>query len=422
MKKIREFGVKGNGSSDETILIQKAIDECALSKDELVFEAGTYITTSLNLRTDSVINLEEGSVIKANPDYKEWEKCTHKPLIYSLDAENVTIKGNGEVCCNGTLFRDEVGKPLWEARPHGTIVFRNTKNISLSGIKITDSVSWTVHFDDSEYAVVDGITIRNLEYQKSNCCDGIDINGCRHIEIKNCDIETGDDAICLKNIDVVNRSHKRGAMYDIYAHDCVLATTCNGFKIGTETVGDAYDIRVENIVLNRHSNCADSGYPEGMGMPLSAIDLQSNDGAIIHDITVKNFHASIAGTPLFVVLQKRRTITESSEPGKLYNISIENFKVDRSIRPCLINSCEGAYVENVTIKNMEAHNFETYNGELKAIRACGRCYPDPYNYGHFPAYGLFAYNVKNLNIDESVILVDEANSGRECVIIQNDQR
>ncbi len=419
MKKIEEFGVLGNGT-DETVLIQKAIDICSENKEELIFNKGTYITTTLFLRDDSVINLECGTVVKANPDFKTWEKSSHKPLIYALGVKNVTIKGKGEVCCNGTLFRDEVGKPLWEARPHGTVVFRNSSDITLSDVKITDSVSWTVHFDNCEHAVVDNITIRNPEYRLSNCCDGIDINGCRHIEIKNCDIETGDDAICLKNIDVVNRSHKREAMYDIYAHDCVLATTCNGFKIGTETVGDAYDIRVENITLNRHSNCADSGYPEGMGMPLSAIDLQSNDGAIIHDITVKNFHATLAGTPLFVVLQKRRTITESSEPGKLYNICIENFKVDNSIRPSLINSCEGAFVENVILKNTEIHNFETYKGEHKAIRACGRCYPDPYNYGHFPAYGLFGYNVKNLDISENVIFCDEENSGRKDVIVEND--
>ena len=167
MRIIKEFGVIGNGSTDETLLIQKAIDECAKCNEELIFDEGIYITTSLNLRTNAVVNLKKGAIIKANPDYRAWEKCSHKPLIYVPDAENVTLKGEGEVCCNGTLFRDEVGKPLWEARPHGTIVFRNTKKILLSGIKISDSVSWTVHFDNAENVVVDGITIRNLEYQKS---------------------------------------------------------------------------------------------------------------------------------------------------------------------------------------------------------------------------------------------------------------
>ena len=121
-----------------------------------------------------------------------------------------------------------------------------------------------------------------------------------------------------------------------------------------------------------------------------------------------------------MVLQKRCTITEDKTPGKIYNVYVENFKVDRSIRPSLINCTQGAYIDNVEIKNAELHNFETYKGELKAIQACGRCYPDPYNYGHFPAYGLFGYNVKNLNIHDDVEFFDEADSGRECIIIKND--
>lgn len=412
MKKVSEYGVKG--IEDETALIQRAIDDCAQNREELIFDKGTYITTSLNIPAESRITLEKGAVIKANPDYKAWEKCSHKPLIYSCGTHGITIKGEGEICCSAEAFYDEVGKALWLSRPAGTVAFKDCTDVTLSGIKIAASVSWTVHFNNCEHVLIDGIVIRNSEYAKANCCDGIDLNGCRFAEVKNCDIETGDDAICLKNIDTENRAKPRNPMHDIYVHDCTLATTCNGFKIGTETVGDIYDVRVENLTLNRHSDSADTGYPEGMGMPLSAVNIQSNDGASVHDISVKNFHASIAGTPIFMVLQKRETVTPSGEVGKLYNISIENLTVDYSVRPSLINCCEGSYIENITLRGIRAHNYENYSGVYKAIRACGRCYPDPYNYGHFPAYGLFAYNVKNLNM-EDVIFTEEVSSNRECI-------
>ena len=52
-------------------------------------------------------------------------------------------------------------------------------------------------------------------YNEAHCCDGIDINGCRFAEIRNCDIETGDDAICLKNTERENPGAKRAPMYDI---------------------------------------------------------------------------------------------------------------------------------------------------------------------------------------------------------------
>lgn len=415
MNKVRFY--KSDCTGDESVFIQSAIDECAQNGQELVFEPGTYITTALDIPSGSRITLKKGAVLKANEDYKAWERCTLRPLVSAFGAENIVIQGEGEICCSGEEYHDEMGKALWLSRPRSTVSFRDCKDVTLRGIRVTQSVSWTVHFDNCEQVLIDSVTIRNPEYNKSNCCDGIDINGCRYVEVSNCDIETADDAICLKNFDKKSNGKPRIPMHSIYIHDCTLATTCNGFKIGTETVGDIFDVRVENITLNRHSQSADTGYPEGAGIPLSAVNIQSNDGASVHDISVKNFHATIAGTPIFMVLQKRETITEDKNAGSLYNIEVENLRVDYCLRPSLLNCCEGRMIENVTLKNIRSHNYENYSGVCKAIQACGRCYPDPYNYGHFPAYGLFAYNVENLDMQD-VEFTQESESNRDCIIVK----
>lgn len=419
VRSIKEFGVTGNGKINETDLIQSAIKACAKIGEELVFEKGTYVTVSLNLPGGSVIRLEDRAVIMADPDFLCWNGCSRLPLIYGENVENVKIFGEGSLCGSGEFYHDEVGKALLRERPHGIICFRNCKNIEISGLHLSDSVGWTLHMDNCERVLIDSITIRNGEYAKANCTDGIDLNGCRFAEIKNCDIQTGDDAICLKNINMRNPEIPRQAMHDIYVHDCTLATTCNGFKIGTETVGDIYDIKVENILLNRHEESASSGYPEGEGIPLSAIDIQSNDGASVHDIHISNFHATVAGTPLFIVLQKRFNKIPSGEAGQLYSIDIENFSVDRALRPSLINCCKQRTVKNISIRNMSVNVYCETKDKYKALQACGRCYPDPYNYGHFPAYGVFAYNTENLSISENSVFYDCLQSRRKCIVIEN---
>ena len=65
------------------------------------------------------------------------------------------------------------------------------------------------------------------------------------------------------------------------------ATICNPTKIGTETFGDIYDVVFENITVCKHSAVTTDGPGEPireMVNPLSAISVQSNDGAAVHEI------------------------------------------------------------------------------------------------------------------------------------------
>jgi len=88
--------------------------------------------------------------------------------------------------------------------------------------------------------LVDGLKIRN-KLDVPNC-DGIDPDHCRDVEIRNCDIVCGDDAIVIK-------STREGARYgpssNITVKDCVIETKDSGLKIGTETVDDIHSVRFE---------------------------------------------------------------------------------------------------------------------------------------------------------------------------------
>jgi len=95
-----------------------------------------------------------------------------------------------------------------------------------------------------ENVLVDRLKIRN-KLDVPNC-DGIDPDHCRDVEIRNCDIVCGDDAIVVK-------STREGAQYgpssNISVRDCVIETKDSGLKIGTETVGDIHDVRFERCEI-----------------------------------------------------------------------------------------------------------------------------------------------------------------------------
>ena len=284
-----------NGEAD-TKSVQAAIDYAAKSKKILLFPRGVYNVTSLNLKTNSSLYFEKDAVLAASLNSEDWQECPLSPVIYCENAKNVCIRGEGIITANGYAFVDENGyRKKTECKPESVMVFRNVSNVIVENITLKDTVGWTFQLDNCEDVLIDGIIIRNPTYVTRKNSDGIDINGCRNVTIMNCDIETGDDAICLKNVDyrpgttdyISNHTPanpSRRDMYNINVYNCVCASTCNSTKIGTETVGNIYDVTFENIRVIKHSTiskCGAGNPPMESYHALSAISVQSNDGAVI---------------------------------------------------------------------------------------------------------------------------------------------
>jgi hypothetical protein len=95
---------------------------------------------------------------------------------------------------------------------------------------------------------VDNLKIRNLLDVPN--CDGIDPDHCRDVEIRNCDIVCGDDAIVVK---ATRLPQDYGACSKIRVHDCVIQTQDCGVKIGTETTADIFDVVFERCEIRSSS-------------------------------------------------------------------------------------------------------------------------------------------------------------------------
>jgi hypothetical protein len=184
------------------------------------------------------------------------------------------------------------------------------KGLEVHDITFSEAPEWGLHMIGCEHVLVDNLKIRNLLDVPN--CDGIDPDHCRDVEIRNCNIVCGDDAIVIK---ATRQGTDYGPSANITVHDCVIQTQDAGVKIGTETTQDIHDIRFERCEIRSSSRglCiqardegsvynidfrniqfvsryhSDPWWGRGEAISLTAIprDAQSKIGTI-HDVRIQN--------------------------------------------------------------------------------------------------------------------------------------
>jgi polygalacturonase len=102
-----------------------------------------------------------------------------------------------------------------------------------------DSVFWTTHIVNSTDVTVSNLYIRG-DYNIPNN-DGIDIDSSENVDVRNVDIDTADDAICIKTTQA-----GRGVK-NVLVKGGVLASRSAAIKFGSESVADFHNITIEDI-------------------------------------------------------------------------------------------------------------------------------------------------------------------------------
>ncbi|MDR2542382.1 MAG: hypothetical protein LBC80_02905 [Treponema sp.] len=447
---VMDFGARGNGATNDTRAIQRAVDAAGAYGDpevEVYFPAGTYITTSIILRSNVTIHIPEGAILQASRTPSHWPNFTNATnveeqinaprfsVFYGQSLENITFKGKGIIDGAGgfnspyyTQPNDPSGRPSGEfmhgRRPQTIIYIRDTENLKFNDLTLRNSVRWTFVIELCNNVHVDGIIIRNPPHDVGREVDGICINTSSNVLIENFDIITGDDAIVIKpQRDYFRRppNNTPRNQHNVHVRNGEVATTTNAVKIGTGTQVNLDGLLVENIVVRRHPG---PSHPDEDGRTIprnatTAISVQSNDGGHISNLVYRNFTVYDIDTPIFIGLQQRlRPTSYTHDMGSVSNVHFENIVVHRSDRASQINSQDGTVITNVTFKDISVRNYEQWTGTTRPPRMIGT-YPDADRYGSMPAFGLFARNVDGLHFEGTNAFVDAANTGRPMYAFEN---
>ena len=226
-----------------------------------------------------------------------------------------------------------------------------------------------------------------------------------------------DDAICIKPQGDPYQSPGRPT-HDVTVKYCTVATTCNATKIGTATTDLAYNILFDHITVNKHSRITRTNNPVPSGSCIAAISMQCNDGGTNHDFVFQNYIITNCDTPIFIETQNRQTVLAHTNNSQLYNATISDIYCSASARASQINIEPGCILQHIIFRNLTIHNQETNYATASPPYLNGG-YPDAFNYGRMPAFGLFARYVTDLTFSGTNIFYDDGNSGRPVTQYEN---
>lgn len=286
MYNILDFGAETD--SLNTKAIQAAIDAAHQNGGGQVWvPSGEFLTGALFLKSNVELHLSPGSILKFSDDQKDypvvssrWEGVHRKvyaSCLYAQNEENISVTGSGTLDGNGRkwwkVFREQREK-LAYPRPK-LVSFHKCERITIQGIKMIDSPSWTVNPILCENMTVDNVTILNPADSPNT--DGIDPESCKNVRISNCHIDVGDDCIAIKagtedtieripceNITITNctmvhghggvvlGSEMSGGIRNVAISNCIFQDTDRGIRLKSRRGrgGIVEDIRVDNVIMD----------------------------------------------------------------------------------------------------------------------------------------------------------------------------
>ena len=386
-----KVGANSTGTKLNTVLINKTIEKLNTNGGgTLFFSAGKYLTGAIKMKSNITLELEAGATLLFSDnfdDYLPFVEMRHEgimmksfsPLISAVDAENITIKGEGKIDGQGKKWWDEFFRvivdvdkngmrdinkyqPMWDKVNDAKVIgseinqdyagalqrrffrppfFQPTrcKNIHILGITIVNSPFWTINPEFCENVTVDGVTIAN---PISPNTDGINPESCKYVHISNCHISVGDDCITLKSGRDLQARNLNAPNENITITNCTMLAGHGGVVIGSEMSGG-----VKKVVI---SNCVFDGTDRGI-----RIKSTRGRGGVVEDIQINNIVMRNIQEEAIVLdmLYSKMPIEPVTDRTPIFrNINISNVTGSDVLMPIKIRGLEESPISNISFTNI----------------------------------------------------------------------
>lgn len=421
-------------------MIQEAINTCAAQGGgRVVLKAGEYRSGTVILKSGVTLHLEKNAVLLGSSQIGDYFVKEGMPtaLLFAEGAENIAITGEGTVDGNARVTRRRKGViPDWveskktfgtwipafeyeqPSRPISLVHFADCRNVVMDGIHLVDSPRWTLHLLGCSDVVLRTLTIRTPPMASNG--DGIDLDGCRDVLVEDCDIETGDDAICLKNSRTWGFARP---CRNITIRRCRAFSGTHGFCIGHETQDDFENITVSDLDIG----------PANGHRTLTGIGLGSIDGGSLRHIRISDIRMTEVVAPFQIRLSNEGKVFRGHTPGAAYHekimgrrppgeirdIVLENITVRGATGNSFVSGLSGHPLQDLCFRNIRVEfvgeiDSSDVNHEVPELVAE---YPHNEMWRLLPAYGFFFRHIEGLEL--SVIEITATREKRPAIWLKD---
>lgn len=389
---MQKAGARTDGKGLNTKLINATIEKLSQQGGgTLYFPSGTYLTGPIRLKSNITLDLAAGATIRFSDHFDHYlpfvemryEGVVMKsfsPLLYAVDAENITIKGQGTLDGQGQKWWDEFFRvlvdlqkngmqevnqyqKLWENANDVKALYAETnedyaptlqrrffrppffqtlrcKGIIIEGVKFINSPFWTINPNFCENITINGITINNPDSPNT---DGINPESCKNVRISDCYITVGDDCITIKSGRDAQGRRYNVPCENISITNCTMLAGHGGVVIGSEMSGG-----VRNITI---SNCVFDGTDRGIRFKSTR-----GRGGVVENISISNIvMQNIQREAIVFDLKYSKMPAESvsERTPVIRNIHISNvIGTDVNI-PVYIRGIEEAPISDISLTNVQ---------------------------------------------------------------------
>ncbi|MFI3288677.1 MAG: glycosyl hydrolase family 28 protein [Rikenellaceae bacterium] len=342
---ISTLGGINDGTTDNTVIIQQAIDRCSAEGGGVVLldGGGEYLSRTLYMKSYVTLRVEGGTTLLASPDITTYPDDTHKIMykreshmnrcfIYAEQAECFAFEGMGAIDGNGDRSNFSKGRPM-------LMRFNECSRITMRDITLQNPAAWTTAWLYCDDIVVDGVRIISRVNQNG---DGLDFDGCTDVRVSNCYFDNSDDCICLQT-SRVDRPCRR-----ITVNNCIFKTKWAGIRIGLLSMADISHVTVSNCTFN---DIEDAG-----------LKIQQNEAGGMSDMVFTNLVMNNVPRPIFMTFCKQRACVDADQEVLdelkymkrfiFSNIIVNNEELDKN-SAFIFSGIPGNCIEDVTLSNIE---------------------------------------------------------------------
>ena len=413
---ITRFGAVGDGMTDNTEAINRAIDYVAQrGGGRVIIPEGIWFTGAIEIKSNVELHAERNALIIFNDDPAVYpiiatsfegldtRRCTSP--IWARNAENIAITGFGVFDGSGDSWRyvrrakvtdsqwktlletpgcyvdgdkwypsresyeghricDSFNNPQglthdeqWEAIRHWLrpvmVSFIECKNVLIENVTLRNSPAWMLHPLMCENVIIHGVKIFNPWYSQNG--DALDLESCHRALIADCIFDAGDDGVCIKSGKDADGRRRAMPCSDVVVRNTQVLHGHGGFVVGSEMSGGVRNVYVEN--------CTFTGTDVGLRFKSTR-----GRGGVVENIYIENINmCDIATDALtFNLYYSGKSVSEdkggtaeveampvSVETPLFRNIYIHDIKCRNATRAFYFHGLPEMPVQNVVIDDVD---------------------------------------------------------------------